>query len=125
METKNHNVTNCDHVQLEGMAFYDERKYFLFSPHEPVPGAVPRMRRMAGVAQQMTDGTFDFAAKPRLRSVAQLIRKLAHGRVSRTKDGAVQVWIKVSPEENVNIGQVVVSEANEAAEAIVNSQLRK
>lgn len=124
MENPN-NIQGCDHVQLEGLAFYDERKYFLFSPHEPVPGAVPRMRRMAGVAQQMTDGTFDFAAKPRLRSVAQLIRKLAHGRVSRTKDGAVQVWIKVSPEENVNIGQVVVSEANEAAEAIVNSQLRK
>ena len=121
----NRNISSCDHVQLEGVAFYDERKYFLFSPLDPVPGAVPRMRRMAGVAQQMTDGTFDFAAKPRIRSVAQLIRKLAHGRVSRTKDGAVQVWLKVSPEENVNIGQVIASEAAEAAEALISSQLRK
>lgn len=121
----NKNITGCDHVQLEGVAFYDERKYFLFSPLEPVPGVVPRMRRMAGVAQQMTDGTFDFAAKPRIRSVAQLIRKLAHGRVSRTKDGAVQVWLKVSPEENVNIGQVIASEAAEAAEALISSQLTK
>lgn len=121
----NRNISGCDHVQLEGVAFYDERKYFLFSPLEPVPGAVPRTRRMTGVAQQMTDGTFDFAAKPRLRSVAQLIKKLAHGRVSRTKDGAVQVWLKVSPEENVNIGQVIASEAAEAAEALISSQLRK
>ncbi len=123
--SQNSNIQSCDHVQLEGVAYYDERKYFLFSPLDPVPGQVPRMRRMAGVAQQMTDGTFDFAARPRRRSAAQLIRKLAHGRVSRTKDGAVQVWLKVSPEENVNIGQVIATEAAEAADAIISSQLRQ
>ena len=56
---KNIQISNCDHVQLEGQAFYDERRYFLFSPLDPAPHQVPRVRRMAGVAQQMTDGTFE------------------------------------------------------------------
>ena len=99
-------IPNCDHVQLEGQALYHER-------------------RMAGVAQQMTDGTFDFVAKPRRKSQAMLIKKLAHGRVSRTKDGDVQLWLKVSPEENINISQAVAEEAQAAAEAIQQYQLRK
>ena len=76
-------------------------------------------------AQQMTDGTFDFVAKPRRKSQAMLIKKLAHGRVSRTKDGDVQLWLKVSPEENINISQAVAEEAQAAAEAIQQYQLRK
>lgn len=122
---KNIQISNCDHVQLEGQAFYDERKYFLFSPLDPAPHQVPRVRRMAGVAQQMTDGTFDFVAKPRRKSQAMLIKKLAHGRVSRTKDGDVQLWLKVSPEESINISQAIATEAQTAAEAIQQYQLRK
>ena len=34
----------------------------------------------------MTDGTFDFVAKPKVKPQSQLIKKLAHGRVSKTKD---------------------------------------
>ena len=113
------------HVQLGGMAFYDESKYFMFSPDEPVPYVARRMRRMHGVAQQMTDGTFDFVAQPRLKSQSVLIKKLAHGRVSKTKDGAIQLTLKVMPSENINIGEAMAVESAEAVDAIVDFQLKR
>ena len=124
METNNNNYDACQHVQTGGQAYYDERKYFLFAPDDPVPGRVPRMRRMAGVAQQMTDGTFDFVAQPRPRSKSTLIKKLAHGRVSRTKDGAIRLTLEVAADERINIAQTIAVEAAEATDAIVDHQLR-
>lgn len=123
--TTNNQINSCQHVQLGGIAFYDESKYFLFSPDEPVPDVVQRMRRMHGVAQQMTDGTFDFVAQPRVRSQSQLIRKLAHGRVSKTKDGAIQLTLKITANENINIAQAIAVESAEATDAIVEYQLRR
>ena len=113
------------HVQLGGMAFYDESKCFLFAPNEhggreKVPGF-----RSQGVAQQLTDGTFDFVVKPRVRSQSELIRKLAHGRVSKTKDGAIQLNLKVFCDEGINIGSALVKEAEEAADAVVEYQLKR
>ena len=121
----NNQFNGCNHVQLGGMAFYDESKYFLFSPDEPVPDVVQRMRRMHGVAQQMTDGTFDFVAQPRVKSQSKLIRKLAHGRVSKTKDGAIQLTLKITANENINIAQAIAVESAEATDAIVEYQLRR
>lgn len=122
---QNINLDRCAHVQLDGQAFYDERKYFLFSPIDPRPDLVPRVRRMTGVAQQMTDGTFNFVARPRRRPQTSLIKKLAHGRASRTKDGNIQLWLKVSPRENLNISETIAREAIMAAEAIKDWQLKK
>ena len=52
----------CNHVQLGGVAFYDERKCFLFTPDQQgVRDQVPGFRSQ-GVAQQLSDGTFDFVA---------------------------------------------------------------
>ena len=116
----NNQINACQHVQLGGVAFYDESKYFLFAPDEPVPDKVQRMRRMHGVAQQMTDGTFDFVAQPRVRSQSQLIRKLAHGRVSLTKDKAILLTLKVTAEENINIAQAIAIESAEAADAVMS-----
>ena len=112
-------------MQLGGIAFYDESKYFLFSPDDSVPDKVQRMRRMHGVAQQMTDGTFDFVAQPRVKSQSKLIRKLAHGRVSKTKDGAIQLTLKITANENINIAQAIAVESAEATDAIVEYQLRR
>lgn len=123
--TTNNQFNGCQHVQLGGIAFYDENKYFLFSPDDSVPDKVQRMRRMHGVAQQMTDGTFDFVAQPRVRSQSQLIRKLAHGRVSKTKDGAIQLTLKITANENINIAQALAVESAEATDAIVEYQLRR
>ena len=123
--TNNNQFNACQHVQLGGMAFYYESKYFMFSPDEPVPDVVRRMRRMHGVAQQMTDGTFDFVAQPRVRSQSQLIRKLAHGRVSLTKDKAIQLTLKVMSDENINIAETIAAEAAEGANALIEYQLKR
>ena len=124
-QTNNVQINNCHNVQLCGQAYYDESKYFLFSPDEPAPYLVQRMRRMHGVAQQMTDGTFDFVPMPRVRAQSQLIKKLAHGRVSMTKDKAIQLTLKVTPNENINIAQAISVESAEAVDAIVDFQLKR
>ena len=121
--TTNNQLNSCQHVQLGGIAFYDESKYFLFSPDEPVPDVVQRMRRMHGVAQHMTDGTVDFVAQPRQKSQSKLIRKLAHGRVSKTKDGAIQLTLKIFADEQINVAEAIMKESEEAARAFISFEL--
>ena len=126
-QVQNQQVNNngCQHVQLGGVAFYDEGKCFMFSPEdEGVRNKVEGFRSQ-GIAQQLTDGTFDFVAKPRIRSQSELIRKLAHGRVSKTKDGAIQLTLKVFCDEGINIANTLVKEAEEAADAVVDYQLKR
>lgn len=126
-QVNNQQVNNngCQHVQLGGVAFYDEGKCFMFSPEdEGVRNKVEGFRSQ-GIAQQLTDGTFDFVAKPRIRSQSELIRKLAHGRVSKTKDGAIQLTLKVFCDEGINIGSTLVKEVEEAADAVVDYQLKR
>ena len=113
------------HVQLGGMAFYDESKCFLFAPNEHGGGEKVLGFRSQGVAQQLSDGTFDFVVKPRVRSQSVLVRKLAHGRLSKTKDGAIQLTLKVFCDEGINIGNALVKEAEEAADALVEYQLKR
>ena len=119
------NNNGSQHVQLGGMAFYDESKCFLFAPSEHGGGEKVQGFRSQGVAQQLSDGTFDFVLNPRIRSQSELIRKLAHGRVSKTKDGAIQLTLKVFCDEGINIGSALVKEAEEAAEAVVDYQLKR
>lgn len=127
---KNNNKTNVlntntgeQHVQIAGMAYYDESKYFMFAPDFIGKNRVPSLR-MRGVAQQMSDGTFDFVAQPKKKPLSQLIKKLAHGRVSKTADGAIQLTLKVYCDEGVNIGDVLADEAEDASEAVVEYQLK-
>ena len=123
--TTNNQFNGCNHVQLGGMAHYDERRYFMFAPDEPVPNTVQRIRRMRGVAQQMTDGTFDFVPKPHMKAQSKLIKKLAHGRISLTKDKAIQLTLKVMANENINIAETIAAEAAEGANALIDYQLRR
>ena len=127
---KNNNKTNVlntntgvQHVQIAGVAYYDESKYFMFAPDFTGKNRVPSLR-MRGVAQQMSDGTFDFVAQPKKKPLSQLIKKLAHGRVSKTADGAIQLTLKVFCDEGVNIGDVLADEAEDASEAVVEYQLK-
>ena len=117
------NNNGCQHVQLGGMAYYDDKQYFLFSPDSVNQGVVEAFRRH-GVAQQMQDGTFDFVAVSKPKSQSELIKKLAHGRVSKTKDGAVQLTLKVFCHEGINIARTLAVEAEEGAEAVVDYQLK-
>lgn len=145
MDTKNfiNNQNNCDnnsvvinsspigggqegapvHVQLGGQAYYDEKKFFMFTPDDPIVGQVQKFRGL-GMAQQMADGTFDFVRKPQLKPKSTLIKKLAHGRASKTKDDAIQLTLKVYRNEGVNISEAIRREALEAADAIREYQLR-
>ena len=123
--TTNNQFNGCNHVQLGGMAHYDERRYFMFAPDEPVPNMVQRIRRMCGVAQQMTDGTFEFVSQPKPRTQSKLIKKLAHGRISLTKDKAIQLTLKVMANENINIAEAIAAEAAEGANALIDYQLRR
>jgi hypothetical protein len=113
--TVNNFSGNVEHVQLGGQAFYDESKFFMFSPDNAEAGTV-RKYRSRGVGQQMADGTFDFVAKPALRSKSTLIKKLAHGRLSATTDGAIQLTLKVYKNEGLDIKKTIMNEAREAAE---------
>ena len=124
-QVNNQQVNNngCQHVQLGGIAYYDDKQYFLFSPDSVNQGVVEAFRRH-GVAQQMQDGTFDFVAVSKPKSQSELIKKLAHGRVSKTKDGAVQLTLKVFCHEGINIAQTLAVEAEEGAEAVVDYQLK-
>lgn len=123
--TTNNQFNGCNHVQLGGMAHYDERRYFMFAPDYCVPNAVLRVRRMCGVAQQMTDGTFEFVSQPKLRAQSKLIKKLAHGRISLTKDKAIQLTLKVMANENINIAETIAAEAAEGANALIDYQLKR
>lgn len=123
--TTNNQFNGCQHVQIGGMAHYDERRYFMFAPDYCVPNAVLRVRRMCGVAQQMTDGTFEFVSQPKPRTQSKLIKKLAHGRISLTKDKAIQLTLKVMANENINIAETIAAEAAEGANALIDYQLRR
>lgn len=112
------------HTLLSGMASCDGGRNFLFSPDEPVAGMLPRFR-CHGIAQQMTDGTFDFVAKPKVKPQSQLIKKLAHGRVSKTKDEAIQLTLKVYCDEGENIAEAIYKEAAIAKDAIVAFQMKR
>ena len=137
MDTKNfiNNQNNCDnnsvvinsspigggqegapvHVQLGGQAYYDEKKFFMFTPDDPIVGQVQKFRGL-GMAQQMADGTFDFVRKPQLKPKSTLIKKLAHGRLSATIDGAIQLTLKVYKTEGLNMKETIIKEAKEAFE---------
>lgn len=107
----------CEHVQMSGQAYYDRKQYFMFTPDDPMPAQLESFRRK-GTAQQMSDGTFDFVPEPDRHSKATLIKKLAHGRASETKDGAIQLTIKVYKDEGLNIGLTILEEAVAAVDAI-------
>jgi len=118
-----HVETHDEHVQIEGMAFYDNRKYFLFSPDDPKPGMVPTFRSR-GIVQQMSDGTLDVQVRDFPRAQSKLIKKFAHGRASETKDGGIQIFLKVFLHENENIVKVMREESRLAVKAVEDYLLR-
>ena len=115
---KMHKLLGFQHIQKSGMAFYDDGDKFLFTPDHPAGGSIMPFRSQ-GVAQLLPDGTFDFVRMPRQRAQSKLIRKLAHGRVSETKDGAVQLTLKIGLEEGADIPVILLTEALEGEKAVV------
>ena len=74
--------------------------------------------RHEGVAQRLRNGTFDFIARRRNRSSSILLKKVAHGRLSATKDGAIQLTLKIFKKEGINFHDTFLKEATEAVSDI-------
>lgn len=97
----------------------DERnnEYVQFLPDDTGAQQLKGWRR-EGIAQRLSNGTFDFVAQPRLRSAATLLKKVAHGRLSATKDGAVQLTLKIFKAEGVPMAETFMRETAEALNGI-------
>lgn len=110
-------------IQVNGQAVFtsDENKneYVQFLPDNPVEHFVKGWRH-EGVAQRLRNGTFDFIARPRIRSSATLIKKVAHGRLSATKDGAIQLTLKIFKTEGIPVAETFIREAEEAVSVVHN-----
>jgi len=68
-----------------------------------------------GTAQLMRSGSFFFVPrKKRVRNNSLLISKMAHGRLSGTRDRAIQLTLKAFAAEGIDWQKVFVTEAVEA-----------
>ena len=109
-------MNDCKNVQLEGVALVSVDKLVMFCPDNPVPGVVSPFVSN-GKGQLMRDGTFDFSPlPPQRRRRGTLLKKVAHGRLSATKDGAYLLTLKVFKHEALDAAKVMAKEAMEAIE---------
>jgi len=110
--------TNIPHyAQISGVASIGENNSIFFASDDPAPDAVAKFRSH-GIAQCMSDGSFDFEPVPRRKSKSVRIKKLAHGSLSATSDGAILLWIKVYKDEGVNIKKTIRTEAASATSVL-------
>ena len=111
---KKADVDDSQSVQLGGVAYVTDQKFVMFCPDDPVLGVVEPFV-MTGKGQLMRDGTFDFSPQPpSRRRRGTLLKKVAHGRLSATKDGAFLLTLKVFKHEGLDVEKVMGKEANEA-----------
>ena len=90
-----------------------------FCPDKTEGKVVKQMRGEARV-NVLSSGAYDVSFIKRIRSAAKLLKKLLHGSLSKTKDGAVQLTIKVFNPESQDVSGILVNEAWEAAEFYKN-----
>ena len=115
---KNADIDGSRSVMLVGVVHVTEQKNVTFCPDDPVPGVVEPFVR-TGKGQLMRDGTFDFSPlPPQKKRRGVLLKKVAHGRLSATKDGAFLLTLKVFKHEGLNAAKVMAKEAMEAIEVI-------
>ena len=113
---KKADVDDSQSVQLGGVAYVTDQKFVMFCPDDPVPGVVSPFN-VNGKGMMMRDGTFDFVPHPkRAKRGGTLLKKVTHGRLSATKDGAYLLTLKVFKCEALDAAAVMSSEAREAIE---------
>lgn len=97
----------------------DERgsNYVQFLPDDP-GSVMTDSFRGDGFGEMLRNGTFDYITKHHKHSSSVLIRKLRHGRLSKTKDLATQLTIKVFDYEDVDVANVLLEESQEAVESL-------
>ena len=105
-----------EHIQLAGQGIYDDGKYFRFEPEDRDFGVVKPFKGNGSI-QLLSDGTLDVVRTIRKKSLSILIKKLPHGRLSKTFDGAIQLTIKVFLNEKTKICNVLLAETAQASSA--------
>ena len=105
-----------EHIQLAGQGFYDDGKYFRFEPEDSDFGVVKPFKGNGSI-QLLSDGTLDVVRTIRKKSLSTLIKKLPHGRLSKTFDGAIQLTIKVFLNEKAKINNILLAETAQASSA--------
>ena len=105
-----------EHFQLAGQGIYDDGKYFRFEPEDSDFGMVKPFKGNGSI-QLLSDGTLDVVRTIRKRSLSTLIKKLTHGRLSKTFDGAIQLTIKVFLNEKTKINNILLAETAQASSA--------
>ncbi len=90
-----------------------KQEYVQFLPDDPETIRVEGWRH-EGMAQMLRNGTFDFISRPRIRARSVLLKKVAHGRLSATRDGAIQLTLKIFKSEGIAMRQTFLREALEA-----------
>lgn len=130
---KSKKKTEQDSIIIDGaVTFYtlesetnvrgDYRKQaLLFTPNNIQPDIVMPVR-CNGTLQRLSDGTAEFIEMPRKRSKTTLIKKLRHGRITKTQDGAFLLTLRIYEDEGIKMS-TFVSEAFEAALAIENTSI--
>ena len=105
-----------EHIQLAGQGIYDDGKYFRFEPEDCDFGMVKPFKGNGSI-QLLSDGTLDVVRTIRKKSLSTLIKKLPHGRLSKTFNGAIQLTIKVFLNEKVKISNILLAETAQASSA--------
>ena len=105
-----------EHFQLAGQGIYDDGKYFRFEPEDCDFGMVKPFKGNGSI-QLLSDGTLDVVRTIRKKSLSTLIKKLPHGRLSKTFDGAIQLTIKVFLNEKAKISNIMLAETVQASSA--------
>ena len=105
-----------EHIQLAGQGIYDDGKYFRFEPEDSDFGVIKPFKGNGSI-QLLSDGTLDVVRTIRKRSLSTLIKKLPHGRLSKTFDGAIQLTIKVFLNEKTKINNILLAETAQASSA--------
>lgn len=97
----------------------DERgsNYVQFLPDDP-GGVMTDPFRGDGFGQMLRNGMFDYMTKYHKHSGSVLLRKLRHGRLSKTRDGATQLTIKVFDYEDADVASVLQEESQEAVDCL-------
>ncbi|MBR4730581.1 MAG: hypothetical protein IK075_10045 [Prevotella sp.] len=97
----------------------NQQPYIQFCP-EKTEGEVVKQVRGEARVNVLSSGAYDVSFIKRIRSAAKVLKKLLHGCLSKTKDGAVQLTIKVFNPESQDVPRILVNEAYEAADYYKN-----
>ena len=96
-------------------------KNLQFLPDDDMALVLEQGSMTRGQLQQLRNGAFDYVAnKPRVKAKSTLLRKAAHGRLSATRDQAIQLTLKVFKREGLNVRETL---RREALELIDNTKL--